>query len=85
MATISLRVIVWGEPQHIITDDSVAFDRVMELAFEAAKVAGRYAVPARWELRFSDGSPIDAHRSVASYQVGDDARIFLSPRAGVAG
>lgn len=78
-------IVVWGEPYQLWIQPKTALCNAVDDALSAAGIADRYRKVEGWELRSENGRLIETYRSPESLGMGDGARLFLSPRAGVGG
>jgi hypothetical protein len=77
---VILEVVILGHPRRLRASSTRP---LLELVRAALKSTGND--PSRaWELRSLEGELIDLARSPLDADVRDNARLYLSPRAGVA-
>ena len=80
---IEFTIIVNGQPVPVKIDRYAAIGEAVAQALEESGNSGQ---PVKnWELRDASGHPIDTGQKIADSDIKDDAKLFLTLKAGVGG
>jgi hypothetical protein len=79
----TLTIVVNGQPVEVEANENAPLKSVVGKALELSGNVGQ--PPENWELKDAAGVLLDLGRKIGDYHFPDDAKLFLSLKAGVAG
>lgn len=79
----TLAVVVNGQQTEVEANENAPLRTVISKALEQTNNVGQ--PPENWELRDSSGNVLDLGKKIRDYRFPDNAKLFLSLKAGVGG